>query len=90
MLEQKRTQKKQRSGTLSASVDKLKERLGSLKYLARLDNYTERRSARSNMEDISDAENNLNVTQSAGESDKDLSAQNVAVAIFGEYIASKL
>ena len=42
------------------------------------------------MEDISDAENNLNVTQSDGESDKDLSAQNVAVAIFGEYIASKL
>ena len=42
------------------------------------------------MEDISDAENNLNVTQSDGESDKDLSAENVAVAIFGEYIPSKL
>ena len=79
--------KKSRSGASSASVDKLKERLGSLKFLAWLDNYANPRSARSNVGDISDedneeitdVENNLNSTQSDGESDKDLSPQSVAV-----------
>ena len=38
-------------------MDKLKERLGSLKFLAWLDNYAKQRSARSNVGDISDKDN---------------------------------
>ena len=80
--------KKSRSGASSASVDKFKERLGSLKFLAWLGNYAQPRSARSNVgnvsdednEEIADVENNLNFTQSDGESDKDFSPQNAAVA----------
>ena len=72
--------KKSRSGASSASADKLKERLGSLKFLAWRDNYANPWSARSNVGDISDedneeitdVENNLNSTQSDGESNTDL------------------
>ena len=56
-----------------------KKRLESLKYLAWLDNYAKPKSARSNIEDIPDEKNNLNVTQSDGEPDRDISPQNVAV-----------
>ena len=77
--------KKLRSGASSASVDKLKERLRSLKFLAWFDNYAKPRSTKSNVVDVSDeyneettdVENNLNFTQSGGESDKDLSPQSV-------------
>ena len=55
--------------------------------MAWLDNYAKPRSARSNVGDISDedneeiidVENNSNFTQSDGESEKDLSPQGVAV-----------
>ena len=68
-------------------IDKLKERLESLKVLAWLRNYPKQRSDRSNdgdthddHEEITDVENdNVNITQSNGESDKDLSHQSVAV-----------
>ena len=68
-------------------VDNLKERLGSLKFLAWLDNCAKPRSTRSNVGDVSDEDNeeitdfekNLNFSQSDGESDKDLSPQSVAV-----------
>ena len=54
------------------SVDKLKERLESLNFLAWFDNYAKPRSARSTVRDISDEENeettdvknNLNFNQS--------------------------
>ena len=79
--------KNSRSGASSAYVDKLKERLGCLKLLAWLDNYAKHRSTRSNVrgvsdennEEITDVENNLNFTQSDGESDKDLWPHSVAV-----------
>ena len=53
--------------------------------MAWLDNYAKPRSTRSNVGDVSDeyneettdVENNLNFTQSDGESDKDLSPQSV-------------
>ena len=55
--------------------------------MARLDNYAKPRSTRSNVgdvsdednEEITDVQNNLNFSQSDGESDKDLSPQSVAV-----------
>ena len=79
--------KKLRSGASSASVDKWKEWLRILKFLAWFDNYAKPRSTRSNVVDVSDeyneettdVENNVNFTQSGGESDKDLSPQSVAV-----------
>ena len=49
--------KKSRLDASSESVDKIKERLGSLKFLACLDNYAKQRSARSNVGDISDKDN---------------------------------
>ena len=69
------------------SVDKLKEKLESLKFLAWLDNCAKPRSARSDIGDISnedneeitDVENNVNFTQSDGESEEDLSLWSVAV-----------
>ena len=83
----KKTQEKVEIGASSASIDKLKEGLGSLKSLALLDNYAKPRSTRSNVgdvsdednEEITDVQNNLNFSQSDGESDKDLSPQSVAV-----------
>ena len=65
---QRKVKKKRRSGTFSASVDKLKGRLESLKYIAWLGNYVKPRSARTNVGDISEegneetiyVENNLN------------------------------
>ena len=55
--------------------------------MARLDNYAKPRSTRSNVgdvsdednEEITDVQNNLNFSQSDGESYKDLSPQSVAV-----------
>ena len=55
--------------------------------MALLDNYAKPRSTRSNVgdvsdednEEITDVQNNLNFSQSDGESDKDLSPQSVAV-----------
>ena len=46
--------KKSRSDASSASIDKLKETLVSLRFLAWLDNYAKSRSVRSNVGDISD------------------------------------
>lgn len=62
--------KKLRSDASSASIDKLKETLVSLRFLTWLDNYAKSRSVRSNVGDISDedikeitdVENNLNFT----------------------------
>ena len=62
--------KKSRSDASSASIDKLKETLVSLRFLTWLDNYAKSRSVRSNVGDISDedikeitdVENNLNFT----------------------------
>ena len=80
-------ERKLRSDTSSASVDKLNETLESLRYLAWLDNYARPRSARPNTGDMPGEDNektiyveiNLNFTQSDGKSDKDLSSQSVAV-----------
>ena len=80
-------ERKLRSDTSSASVDKLNETLESLRYLAWLDNYAKPRSARSDTRDMSSEDNektiygeiNLNFTQSDGKSVKDLSSQSVAV-----------
>ena len=78
--------KKSGSGTATSSIDKLKEKLESLKVLAWLCNYPKPRSDRSNDGDtdddhgeITDVENDVNITQSSGESDKDFSHQSVAV-----------
>ena len=75
------------ASSASASVDKLKEILRSLKFLACFNNSAKPRPTRSNVGDLSDedneeatdAKNNLNFTQSDGESDKDLSPHSVAV-----------
>ena len=66
---------KKKSRSCASSVEKLKERLESLRFLAWLDNYGKPKSARSNNGDtsgednleITDAKNNLNSTQPDGE-----------------------
>ena len=82
----KRELKKSRDRVLHLRL-LIKEILGSLKFLGWLDSYAKPRLARSNVGDKSDEDNeeityvknNLNFTQSDGESDKDLSPQSVTV-----------
>ena len=82
----RKLKKKARSGTSSVSANKLKERLESLKFLSLLNICIRSRSTRSNVgdasdggdEEITDVENNLNFTETDGESE-DLLLQSVAV-----------
>ena len=80
----RKLKKKMRSST--PSVDKLNERLESVKFLAWLNSYAKPIPARyvgdmsdKDKEEITDVENNLNFTQSDRESDKNLSPQSKAV-----------
>ena len=72
----RKLKKKSRSVTLSGSVDKIKEKLESLKHLTWFNKFAKPRSARSSIVDmsdedkekISDVKTNLNFTQSDEES----------------------
>ena len=72
----RKLKKKSRSGTLSESVDKIKERPESLTYLTWFNKFVKPRSARSSIvdmsdedkEEISDVKTNSNFTQSDEES----------------------
>ena len=72
----RKLKKKSRPGTLSESVDKIKERPESLTYLAWFNKFVKPRSARSSIvdmsdedkEEISDVKTNSNFTQSDEES----------------------
>lgn len=70
--------KKSTSGTSSAAVCKLKEKLDSLKYLAWLDIYAKPRASKSNLDDVMSDE------ESIGESIDDLVRENFTDAMSDE------